>query len=322
MWLLVPAIGLAELVAQYSFSDRAPSPSEWQQLASVVGARATEMGVRLGDFGEGETPIIVAPGWAEPSARQALDADLLPLRHLARPDERGFQSVLEISATGHEAPALLGWPVSAERRAGEFVLRLRKNPNWSEPKYRFVEHVYPPDLFVSLKGPSREVRCSWTEEAAREAGGLSGVPAFPTRRFRCPGSSRFFVGVTVIDGSEAFRPHRCIWAHPGRSGPVQLRFREVPAGEVIRGYGMIPWLLEREQEGLPVELKVRVDGEVAGTYMHSDGEGWRPFAFALPPPGPNAAGRTEGRRETVDVEFEVSAPPSKERYFCFYAEMN
>ena len=318
IFLLVPAVGLLELVGQCAFAERAPTPEDWGRLSSAV----AEM--RGAELGTSETPILIAPTWAEPTARHVLDAGLLPLRHLARPDEQSFARVLEVSAMGQAVSSVADWPVRDERRQGPFVLRLRENPHWREPKYRFVDHVFPPDLFVSVLGPRGDVSCTWTEHARRETGGLAGAPAFPERRFRCPGGTRFFVGVTVIDGSAEYRPRRCIWAHPGRSEPVQLRFRGVPVGDVIRGYGMIPWLIERHRRGAPVEMKVRVDGEVIGTYRHVDGDGWRPFAFKVPPPpsSSSSSGDTDAEKQTVDVDFEVQAPLSAKRYFCFYAEMD
>ena len=313
IWLSVPAAGLFELAGQLVFATRAPSADDWGRLSSTI----TEM--RSAITSSPETPLVIAPDWAVPTARLTLDANLLPLAHLARADERSFAHVIEISAMGREEPSVADWPVRSERRDGPFVLRVRENPQWVEPKYRFVDHVFPPDLFVSVLEPRADERCTWTEHAPRETGGLAGAPAFPRRRFRCPGSARSFVGVTVIDGSAEYRPRRCIWAHPGQAGPVQLRFRGVPAGRVIRGYGMRPWLLERHRRGAPVELKARVDGEVVGTYLHSDGDGWRPFAFEVPA---SASGGASADKTVVDVEFEVDAPPSKERSFCFYAEMD
>ena len=318
IWLLVPALGLLELAGQLAFAARAPTADDWQRASAAVAQMRAEAE-------SSETPIIVAPDWAEPTARLILDDPLLPLEHLARPDERGFERVLEISTMGQQAPSVVDWPTTSERREGPFVLRLRENPDWSQPKYRFADHVFPPDLFVSVLSPAADVRCTFTEQARRQTGGLAGAPAFPRRRFLCPGGARFFVGVTVIDGSAEYRPHRCIWAHPGQRGPVQLRFRGVPAGRVIRGYGMRPWLLERRLRGAPVELTVRVDGEPVGTYRHSDGEGWRPFAFPMPVLDVETEAETEADgadRAMVDVEFEVSAPPSSDRSFCFYSEMD
>jgi hypothetical protein len=71
------------------------------------------------------------------------------------------------------------------------------------------------------------------------------------------------------------------------------------------------WIVERERKGAPVELRVRVDGDEVGTYVHRDGDGWSSFEFPL---GAHAgAGAAE-------VEFRVRSPNYAHRHFCFEAD--
>jgi hypothetical protein len=151
--------------------------------------------------------------------------------------------------------------------------------------------------------------CAWTASARVSSGALPSPPTFPARRFQCAGGEHYFVGETVID-DEAYRARRCIWAHPTPNGELRIRFSAVPIGRVVRGYGMLPWLIMRDLTGAPVELRVRVDGDPIGTFVHHGGEGWKHFEFAT--------GSRAGT--TADVEFAISADDVHNRHFCFQAD--
>jgi hypothetical protein len=117
-----------------------------------------------------------------------------------------------------------------------------------------------------------------------------------------------FVGVTVVE-DEQWRGRRCIWAEPPQGGTLSIRFPSVPLGKVVRGYATLPWWIERELRGAPVAMSVVVAGESVGTYVHRDGDGWKPFEFS--------AGAHAGTR--ADVEFRVSSAHAG-REFCFQAD--
>ncbi len=174
--------------------------------------------------------------------------------------------------------------------------------------YDFTDHVGPASLDVRAADP--EVSCSWNAHAPIDAGGLGGHPTFPRERFDCPGGIFFNVGVTVI-ADERFLPRRCIWAHPPSRGELALRFHDVPTGDVVRGHAGMYWIIEREQKGAPVTMKIRVDGDEVGTYEHKDGEGWKPFSFSL---------AAHARQKSATVEFAVSTRNNRDRHFCFEAD--
>jgi hypothetical protein len=108
----------------------------------------------------------------------------------------------------------------------------------------------------------------------------------------------------------AFRPRRCIWAQPTAGGPLRIRFRGVPVGRVVRGHGLIPWLVGRDARGTPISLAIAVGGERIGTFVYRDGDGWKPFQFETK----GHAGRTE------EVVFEVTSASVHDRHFCFQAD--
>ena len=98
LWFLIPILGLVELGAHVYFANRAPDLGEWQALRGELGKLR-----QAGDL------LVTAPEWAEPIARHVLGADLLPIRDLARADDRAYRYALEIGTLGEEAPELAGW---------------------------------------------------------------------------------------------------------------------------------------------------------------------------------------------------------------------
>src|SRR5262249_39686030 len=117
------------------------------------------------------------------------------------------------------------------------------------------------------------------------------------------------VGVTIID-DQSYRPRRCIWAHPPFAGALRLRFANVPLGRTLRGFAGLSYFLFRDGWGEPVELGVRVDDAVLGSYRHHDEWGWHAFSLS--------STAFAGRSATVEVE--VRAERAEHRDFCFALE--
>jgi hypothetical protein len=231
----------------------------------------------------------------------------MPLEHVARPDESGFARALEISILGQSATALAGWSLEGESREGVFLLRRWVNPHVQPMLYDFLAHLTPGSADVRvLRGASSEP-CPYGPGKVTN-GDLGGHPTFPRRRFNCAGAEWSMVGLTVIE-DQNYRPRRCIWAHPSSRGTLEVHFAAVPLGRVIRGYGGLPYLFEREWHGTPIELEVLVGGESIGTYRHADGEGWKGFELSTEP----WAGQTRS------VDFRVRSRQVRDRQFCFQA---
>jgi len=291
----VPLVGLLELMAHEYFARRAPSLQQWANVREPVR--------QLQQPGD---PVVVAPYWAEPLARHVLGSMVMPLREVARPDLTGYRRAVEVSLLGEQPAELEGWRVVEERRvADKFLVRLRENPAPADVRFDFVDALGPAEVTVTAATRA----CPWREHARRMTGGLHGPMAFPEQRFQCPGGGPYFVGVTVVD-DEQYRPRRCIWAHPVRGGTLTIRYRGVPLGRVIRGHGGLSWFLMRDGMGSPIELTVRIDGEMVGAYVHRDEQGWN--RFELP------TGRHEGT--SAEVEFEISSQDPRNRNFCFHAD--
>lgn len=294
-WLLVPALGLLELGAHHWFARRPPSVAEWRAARPALEAAR-----------QGAEPVIVAPYWAEPLARQAFGDAAFPLEQLARPDVSSFARVLEVSLLGQRADETRGWRTLSERQSGKLTLRLLENPAPARVLFDFVSELGPAHTRVTW---SDDAPCAYSDGARPAAGGLHGAVAYPARRFSCPGGGESGVGVTVID-DQRYRPRRCVLAHPPDRGALTLSYADVPLGTVIRGYGGLSWFLYRDGKGAPVTLDVRVDGESLGRVVHEDDQGWRGFEVAT--------GAHAGRRAAV--QFVITSPGARDRDFCFQAD--
>jgi hypothetical protein len=298
LWLIVPALGLAELLLHVVFSRRAPRVEEWRELLAPV--RRLKRPADL---------LVVAPAWAEPIARHALGDAPFPIEQLARADASSFSRALEVSALGARAEETRTWRVVSEEEQGRFTLRVLENPALVTPRYRFIEHVVPENLSVSIVVDERETPCAFTPRARVSTGGLHGHIAFPRERFQCPGGESSFVGVTIID-DQKYLPRRCIWAHPPPRGALRLRFSGVPLGTKIRAWAGLSYFLFRDGLGEPVTIAFRVADRVLGEHRHRDEWGFRPFSF----PTPGVANTTS------DVDILVRSENAVNRDFCFVAE--
>jgi hypothetical protein len=294
--LAAPIAGLAELAAHLWLAKRPPAFEDWASVRAPVLA-----------FADASLPVVVAPRWAEPMARQALGDERMPVEQVARPDTSRFERAVELSILGQRAPELEGWEEETREKHGKFELRRLHNPGFRRVLVDFVERARPPFADVRLTEPAET--CRWNEHARTMAGGLGGNATFAPQRFECPSGVFFNVGATVI-ADQDFLPRRCLWSHPPRTGEIVTRFGDVALGDTIEGHGGMYWMMEREGKYAPVTLRVRVDGEEIGALVHRDGDGWAAFRFEL---GKHA------REEHAKVEFGVSTPNYLHRHFCFEA---
>jgi hypothetical protein len=299
LWLLVPGLGLGELVAHLGFAGRAPRVEAWRELAPAVRA--------LKRPGE---PLVVAPEWAEPLARHAFGDAVFPLDELGRPDDASVRRVLEVSALGARYEGTARFRVISESTHGAFTLRVLENPRPLRARYRLLEHVKANELTVTVVQGERSAPCEYSEHARVFAGGLHGAVAFPRERFVCPGPPSAFVGITVIDDQD-YRPRRCLWAQPPPGGALRLSFSGVPFGSALRGYGGLSYFLFRDSDAPPVELSFAAGETELGRHEHRAASGWHPFRVATAA----FAGRT------LPLELEVRSAGAEGRDFCLALEV-
>ncbi len=297
---LVGALGVLELLAHYRSANAAPDVEAWDAVRPIVQSAAAPSDL-----------ILVSPRWAEPQARRVLGDALMPMAHVARADETLFARALEISILGEHAAELEGWQLERKERFGAFELRTWRNPQAQTSLYDFFAHAEPQHLAVHVeRGGKPPESCPFGTKHRVSNGDLGGHPTFPRQRFACAGADWSFVGRTVIE-DQRYRPRQCLWAHPIARAVLTLRYEAVPIGSVIRGYGGLPFLIERERRGSPVELSAVVGGEVVGTFRHADGEGWKAFELST----------ERFRGQTLPVEFRIRSRREARRDFCFQADV-
>jgi hypothetical protein len=295
--ILLPLVGVIELIAHFYFAGRAPRFDEYDVLREAVAQVA-----QPGDL------VVAAPAWTEPMVRRALGDEIMPLADVARPSDEARSAVIEVSTLGQRSKAFAAYRLEESTPVGDhFVVRrlLARQPGSNSSRTTsFVDRLGPDGVRVELAS----VACRWSDNAPRMAGGLGGHPTFGPHRFMCAGAPHYNVGVTVIADHD-FLPRRCIWAHPPKSGELTIRFRDVDLGQHIVGHGGMYWMIERERSGAPVQLRVDVRGEEVGRYIHADGDGWSRFEMGL---GRHA-------NTTSDVTFRISSEDNARRHFCFEA---
>jgi hypothetical protein len=296
--LAIPVIGLAELVAHFYFSHRAPTKAEWDEVRPLVASW----------YQPGEV-VVVAPEWAEPMARWSFGDSLMPTRDVARPDATGYQRALEVAAMGSHSKELDGWKVVRETKRGRFALRELSNPSAPVVTYDFLDHVDPESADVRIVQGNNQTPCPFTTTATVESPGLGGPSTYPASRFACPGQPTYvFIGLTIIE-DDRFRPRRCIWSHPPPAGAeMVVRFKDVPLGNEIRGHTGMRMVVVREGVSR-VMFDVIVGGQSIGRAVHENEGYWKPFQFPL--------GASAGKR--ADVEFRVTAAQSGSPV-CFEAD--
>ncbi|MEI9940288.1 MAG: hypothetical protein WDO69_23980 [Pseudomonadota bacterium] len=298
VWLAIPIFGLGELGASVYFSRRFPVLDEWRALEAEVGALKQEKDL-----------IVIAPEWAEPLARTAFGDLLMPIADVARPDEASYPRAIEVSALGSQTPLIAGWPVTAEKRVGKFVLRTRTNPGFKPPLFVLTDHAVPPDLSVTERSESGEATpCRYATRPPSSASGLLARPAFPRQRFSCGPAEGDFVGTTIID-DQNYRARRCLWANPAPGGLLTLNFANVPLGDQLYGYIGFSFFRFRDQGWPPVTVSFAIDGVQIGTHSHLPESGWQPFQFPT----------TQFRGSAREVRMEIAGNESRELELCFYA---
>ncbi len=300
-WCGVPLLGLLELVTHEYIHHRSPEIEDYAVLRDAVG--------RVWASGKPrDALILVSPPWAEPNVRHVLGDDWMPLRDVARPDLSRYREVLEIALLAQDSQ-LPGWDETQSHSLQHFELRLLTNPHHEPVILDFVEMFSEESAEVYTR--RRQLQpCRYNPQAKVSNGSLGGHPTFPRQRFECSHRDWHFVGVTVIE-DQAYRPRRCLWAHPIRNTPTIVRFPDINLANTLRGHGGMPYLHSRDGKGAPVELEVRIGDEAIGQYTHRPGAGWQSFEF-------------DTRRfagQTHDVEFEVRSKQTHRRQFCFQADI-
>lgn len=319
LWLLLPLLALAELTSLGVTRSRVAPNSDWRAAASFV---RTEQ--RPGDL------ITSAPAWTDPLLRLVL-GDRIALAQAGRSDTDAFTRMWALTIRGER-------PYDAPRREPDFargfgrVRVLRWELGRSPVRYDLVAHVRDAQVarLVSSGGsdadppPSGEARrvplptplragaaerpCPWRVGVA-QAGGLGAGVTTPAERFVCDVSRPWLWVAATVNEDLALEPRYCVYQHPQGAEPIRVAYRGVPLGTRLVLYGGVYSEHERMGENGPIEVAVRVDGQVVGRMTHRDRDGWKRMEAIT-------AARTGTRG---DISLDVSAENPHLRTFCWAA---
>ncbi len=299
LWMALLVCALTETAAHWYFRGRAPSEQQWRALKPEIAKLYRQ-----------DDCIAVAPGWGDPLARRYLGDALMPLAKVARASDEICERVIEVSMLGASHPPVAHWGEARRLQTGPFVLSVRNNPNWVRRRYSFIDHLEPGSLDVTVQQATTSHDCPFADHARQAAGGLGGDPTSPERRYACPGGSFHWVGATIID-DEHYGPRRCIWAPPNRTGPMKLRFHQVPLGRRLVGHAGGPWLMVRDGIGPPITLTASIgQGDPNLSTRINDTDGWVRFEWD-----------TRAFEDTsADVTLTVTGSQNLDQRLCFTLE--
>jgi hypothetical protein len=298
IFAIVPLVAVAELAGQFVIAARVPTPAHWRAAHDWIARNRRE-----GDL------VASAPIWTDALARMHF-ADLIPLRDAARPDATRYTRALVATVRDGAHPDFRGWREAASRSFGPLTVRVLVNPAPATVRYDFVDHLRPPDATVTRVVGDERGECTFRDNLPVGGGGLGQGALAGRERFVCNAEGWNYVGPTVIEDM-AHRGRRCLWSHPVQGGVMITRYLNVPLGAAIHGHHGLAYEAERGDDlgnqGGPVEITVKVDGQEVWRDVHRDNDGWRTFEF-------DTRRFAGGAHE---VSFEVRAESAGMRHYCF-----
>lgn len=296
-WLLFLGLAVAEVVALGVRERRVPTESDWAAAADHVRRelRATDA-------------VTVAPGWADPLLRLYL-GDKLNTKIEGRSDLDAFERLWVLTIRGAHAPDSPERVPDAEATFG----RVRVE------RYDLGRSTVLVDLLDALPSARVEIRRDGVDQMCplrtfaptSTRAGLGGGIIAPRQRFQCDFERPWlWVGETVIESLD-LSPRRCIWSHPQGQDPVSITYPNLTLGNRLVLYGGLDYHDERDQDKAPIELRVLVNGQEVGRFVHRDGDGMARYEVDLT--------RTLGAALPVrgDLRLEVTTPEAFRRSFCW-----
>ena len=289
------ALVLVAALLSLLFYLRLPSTLPAQQDYEAVARRITAQA------GPGDA-VLLDPHWAERIRLLVADVPILNLaRNPTREDLAGYARLFVLSLPALPRSDRAGTFALLEqlrfRRAGDpepfgnLSLALFENTGVERPSFDFTAEIARARVYIR--------RPDGSEELCPRRGD----------RHPCPRASWIDVGAELKE--IAFKPYRCLWAHPAGAEPLVIEYADVPIGPELRLLaGIVGQIAFRRERYAPVSLEVKIDGE-------------RLTELVVPPGEPGErrrtvrTGRFEGGRHTV--QFEVSARDPGMRHFCFAA---
>jgi hypothetical protein len=258
---------------------------------------------------ETDDALVIAPDWADPLLRLHL-GDRISSKVAGRNDLAAFERLWVLSFRGARAP-------EAPTRRPDFR---RLVQGISVERYDFAPSPVVLDLVDALPAASVDVKtgagtvaCQFRERVGGpQRGGLGFGPVAPRQRFVCdtPGESSW-VGTTIIEDL-SLKPRRCILQRPRPNEPVSVTYRDVHLGSELVLYAGLYYEDERNEVGVPVTMRVSINGRQRAQFVHRDGEGTKRYQLDTRQAVEQGTASLRG-----DVRIEVSASDAIKRSFCW-----
>lgn len=291
--LAIPAIGLIEATTHVVQANSRVAPADWRAAkGAIVDA------LKGPNEGDG---VIIAPRWAEPTARAEFGREVATIERMAPGDFQRYRHVVELSVRGERASEIASWPVASEKTFGKLSVRIHTNPSYES---RVVDLLTLFDRsHVTVASGKHDCQLA---QGGTQTGNLGFGPAIPGERFSCQNGA--LAGITVI-ADLTYRPRRCVLVRPGTEGaPLRVVFRDVDIGKFLVGHHGLYAEHERNLDGAPIVLEARVNDELVGRDTHVDGQAWKEFRFP-----------TNGFPQKSNIEFALTSQAAGRRAYCFEA---
>ncbi len=262
-----------------------PEDSDWSKAVDKI-----EAAFKDGDL------VVVVPWWADLGEKHLVEADL-PYRYLQKVERENFDGYKRL------------WIISAFRRfdesdaeergykpvkqdaAGPLDIHLYENPEWHKLAYDFREKLPQARVFMRVKG--RDHPC----------------PPYDAhkRMHWCGPRDWHWIGQMTIERDMATRD--VMWAHPRAGAEFHIAYDNVPlTSGIIVQHGLTEYAV-RTKDGSPIQIKVYVDGVLAGELVQENVNGW--FIDEVKP--------KELLGEKHEVEFVITCENEGRRHFHFTA---
>ncbi len=310
---LLPLAGFGELVAGEVQHARVPSWSDW-----VRAADAAKHAKRPGDA------VLIAPRWAAPLGREALDAqqirlgkpmdDAIDVRLAARADLETYRRALELSIRGHDDPDVKGWRLVSEQRFGMVSLRTIDNPAPKRLVRDLVDEIDSTATVYRASPLGAHEACRWEPAGAQHPVSLFNGPVPSPSRWLCPPWDPAWttVGPTVLTDLD-YLPRRCIWMHPVGDAITTIELPARPIGDELVGHLGVHVFEERELKGAPVLGRVSIAGRKVAEVRHVDGDGFQRFSAST--------ADVAGQRLPVKLELWAEHGEVAFRWACMAVEL-
>ena len=175
VWLILPAIALAELLGHVEIAARVPSESDVERATQFVRSERRDKDL-----------LVAAPEWSEPILRKHAK-DMIGVTEAGRADTEPFERLWVFSTRGHAAKEAPARNPDFSRSFGRVHLS-RWDLGPTHVLEDLVSAVRPERASVEILQQGAWNTCGWETSGAPSTGGLHQGAFFPPRRFSCPGA--------------------------------------------------------------------------------------------------------------------------------------